>query len=90
MTPSTLLHSLSSLLSAFRRANTTIISASSYRSQSACCPAAASAGALAAGCGSRASGPGIVAFPVNSGYALGYSPNPALQGALRDKAAQRP
>ena len=23
-------------------------------------------------------------------YALGYSPNPALQGALRDKAAQRP
>ena len=35
-------------------------------------------------------GRGLVAFPVSSGYALGYSPNPALQGTLRDKAAQRP
>ena len=33
---------------------------------------------------------GLVAFPVSSGYPLDYSPNPALQGTLRDKAAQRP
>jgi hypothetical protein len=33
---------------------------------------------------------GLVSFPVSSGYPLDYSPNPALQGALRDKAAQRP
>ncbi len=32
----------------------------------------------------------LVAFPVSSGYPFGYSPNPALQGTLRDKAAQRP
>ena len=33
---------------------------------------------------------GLVAFPVSSGYALGYSPNPALQATGRMKPRPSP